>query len=80
MTLLEAAHLKTAYGAVVVNPDVSLTVGEHEIVTILGANGAGKSTLLRAISGLLRPKAGTIRFGGRDVTGLPADRAASSPT
>ncbi len=76
MTLLEAAHLKTAYGAVVVNRDVSLTVGEHEIVTILGANGAGKSTLLRAISGLLRPKAGTIRFDGKDVTGLPADRMA----
>jgi branched-chain amino acid transport system ATP-binding protein len=76
MTLLEAAHLRTAYGAVVVNRDVSLTVGEHEIVTILGANGAGKSTMLRAICGLLRPKAGTIRFDGRDVTGLPADRMA----
>jgi branched-chain amino acid transport system ATP-binding protein len=77
MTLLQVEHLRTAYGAVVVNRDVSLTVDQHEIVTILGPNGAGKSTLLRAISGLLRPKNGAIRFDGNDVTGAPADRMAS---
>jgi branched-chain amino acid transport system ATP-binding protein len=77
MTLLQADHLRTAYGPVIVNRDVSLTVEENEIVTILGPNGAGKSTLLRAISGLLRPKTGTIRFNGKDVTGLPADRMAA---
>jgi branched-chain amino acid transport system ATP-binding protein len=77
MTLLQADHLRTAYGAVTVNRDVSLTVEENEIVTILGPNGAGKSTLLRAISGLLRPKTGSIRFSGKDVTGLPADRMAA---
>jgi branched-chain amino acid transport system ATP-binding protein len=76
MTLLQVEHLRTAYGVVVVHRDVSLTVDQNEIVTILGPNGAGKSTLLRAISGLLRPKNGIIRFDGKDVTGLPADRMA----
>ena len=76
MTLLQVEHLRTAYGVVVVHRDVSLTVDQDEIVTILGPNGAGKSTLLRAISGLLRPKNGIIRFDGKDVTGLPADRMA----
>jgi branched-chain amino acid transport system ATP-binding protein len=77
MNLLEVEHLRTAYGAVVVHRDVSLIVDHHEIVTILGPNGAGKSTLLRAISGLLRPKNGAIRFDGNDVTGVPADRMAN---
>jgi len=77
MTLLQVDHLRTAYGAVVVNRDVSMTVDEHEIVTIVGPNGAGKSTILRAISGLLKPKQGNIHFAGREVTGLPADRMAS---
>jgi branched-chain amino acid transport system ATP-binding protein len=77
MTLLEVEHLRTAYGAVVVNRDVSLTVEPLEIVTILGPNGAGKSTLLRAISGLLRPRNGSIRFDGNEVTGRSADRMAA---
>ena len=77
MTLLEVEGLRTAYGAVAVNRDVSLTVGRNEIVTILGPNGAGKSTILRAISGLLRPKSGTIRWNGRDIAGIPADRVAA---
>ena len=75
MSLLEVRNLKTAYGQVVVHRDLSITVGEGEIVTILGPNGAGKSTLLRAISGLLRPRGGTIHFGGVDTTTTPADRA-----
>jgi branched-chain amino acid transport system ATP-binding protein len=54
-----------------------MTVEEGEIVTIIGPNGAGKSTILRAISGLLRPRRGTISFNGRNVTGLPADRMAA---
>ena len=77
MSLLQVEHLRTAYGAVVVNRDVSLTVDQGEIVTILGPNGAGKSTVLRAICGLLRPKRGTVHFDGKDVTGTPADRMAT---
>jgi branched-chain amino acid transport system ATP-binding protein len=76
MKALEVEHLRTAYGPVVVSRDVSLAVDQREIVTILGPNGAGKSTLLRAIAGLLRPKKGTIRWNGREVTGAPADRMA----
>jgi branched-chain amino acid transport system ATP-binding protein len=76
MTLLQVNHLRTAYGPVVVSRDVSITVDENEIVTVLGPNGAGKSTLLRAISGSLRPKQGTIRFAGNEVTGTSADRMA----
>jgi len=76
MMRLEVEHLRTAYGPVVVSRDVSLNVSQQEIVTILGPNGAGKSTLLRAIAGLLRPKKGMIRWNGRDVTGVPADRMA----
>jgi branched-chain amino acid transport system ATP-binding protein len=75
MTLLQLDGVNTGYGSVIVNRGVSLTVGDGEIVTILGPNGAGKSTLLRAISGLLKPRGGTIRFAGTDVTGLAADRA-----
>lgn len=77
MMPLEVEHLRTAYGPVVVNRDVSLTVHQHEIVTILGPNGAGKSTLLRAISGLLRPRSGVIRFDGKKVTGRPAAQMAA---
>jgi branched-chain amino acid transport system ATP-binding protein len=77
MTLLQIEHLRTAYGPVVVNRDVSLSVDQHEIVTILGPNGAGKSTLLRAVSGLLRPKKGSIRFDGHEVAGISADRMAA---
>lgn len=75
MTLLRLDNLRTAYGSVTVNRDVSLSVGAGEIVTILGPNGAGKSTLLRAISGLLKPRGGSIRFADADITGLAADRA-----
>jgi branched-chain amino acid transport system ATP-binding protein len=52
---------------------VSLTVGRGEIVTLLGANGSGKSTTLRAISGLVRPTRGAIRYDGRDLGRAPAD-------
>jgi branched-chain amino acid transport system ATP-binding protein len=77
VTLLSVEQLDTAYGVVQVTRDVSLTVEEGEIVTIIGPNGAGKSTILRAISGLLKPRRGTISFNGRNVTGLPADRMAA---
>ncbi len=70
MALLEIANLVARYGRITALQDVSLTVGEGEIVTLIGANGAGKTTALRAISGLVRPAAGTIRFAGRDITRL----------
>jgi branched-chain amino acid transport system ATP-binding protein len=73
VSLLEVTDLWTAYGPIVVNRGVSIAVGEGEIVTIIGSNGAGKSTLLKTIAGLKRPKSGTIRLLGDDVTGIYAD-------
>ena len=70
MALLEVDGLVARYGRITALEDVSLTVGEGEIVTLIGANGAGKTTTLRSISGLVRPAAGTIRFAGRDITRL----------
>ncbi|HKF71716.1 MAG TPA: ABC transporter ATP-binding protein, partial [Stellaceae bacterium] len=49
----------------------SISVEEHQIVTLVGANGAGKTTTLRAISGLLHPRLGDIRFNGESLTGVP---------
>ncbi len=70
--LLEAEGLELAYGAAAACRNLSFRVDEGEIVTLVGANGAGKSTTLRAVAGVLTPRAGTIRFEGRDVTRLPA--------
>jgi ABC-type branched-subunit amino acid transport system ATPase component len=72
--LLEVGGLDFGYGKLQVLHGVDLTVGEGEMVALLGVNGAGKSTLLRAISGLGAPAAGTIRFGGEDITYLDAER------
>ena len=56
--------------------DVSFTVAEGEIVSLIGANGAGKSTTLRALSGVVRPSAGSIVHGGKPIAGLPSHRIA----
>ncbi|WP_242453975.1 ABC transporter ATP-binding protein [Bailinhaonella thermotolerans] len=66
--MLEVSGLDVHYGGVHALRGMSLTVGEGEIVALLGNNGAGKTTTLSAISGLVRPSAGTIRFDGRDIT------------
>jgi branched-chain amino acid transport system ATP-binding protein len=72
MALLELDEVVATYGNVVALKGLSLTVGEGEIVALLGANGAGKSTTLRVISGLMRPASGTLRFSGRSIDGLSA--------
>jgi branched-chain amino acid transport system ATP-binding protein len=66
--------LNVYYGAIHALQGISFTVNEGEIVTLIGANGAGKSTTLRTISGLLRPRRGTIVFKGEDITMTPAER------
>ena len=70
--VLEIEDVHVYYGAIHALKGVSLTVGEGEIVTLIGANGAGKSTTLRAVNGLNRPRQGAIRFQGREITGATA--------
>ena len=72
--LLEVTSIVAAYGQVRALWDVSLTVDDGEIVTLLGANGAGKTTTMRVLSGLLRPQAGTVAFAGRPIHRLPPPR------
>ncbi|HVU79190.1 MAG TPA: ABC transporter ATP-binding protein [Gaiellaceae bacterium] len=66
--MLEIEDIHTYYGSIQALKGISLTVNEGEIVTLLGANGAGKTTTLRSINGLNRPRRGSIRFQGRDIT------------
>ena len=66
--ILSLDDVHVYYGAIHALKGVSLTVGTGEIVTLIGANGAGKSTTLRAINGLNRPRQGSIRFEGREIT------------
>ncbi len=70
--LLKVDNLHVYYGAIHAIKGVSLEVNQGEIVTLIGANGAGKSTTLRTISGLLKPKEGTIAFEGQPIGGVPA--------
>ena len=72
--LLDVRDLNVYYGAIHALQGISFTVNEGEIVTLIGANGAGKSTILCTISGLLRPRRGSIRFQGQDITMLPAEQ------
>ena len=72
--LLELRGLRAGYGDSVVLDGVDLTVGEGEVVTLLGINGAGKTTTMRAITGLIRPHGGQVLMGGNDITALPAHR------
>jgi len=65
--------LRVWYGPTEVLRGVTLTVPESEIVALLGGNGSGKSTTLNAVSGFLRPTAGTITFAGRRIDGLATD-------
>jgi ABC-type branched-subunit amino acid transport system ATPase component len=71
MALLTAEGVSSGYDQMEILHDVSVEVGEAEIVTLIGPNGAGKSTLLKTLFGLLRPSRGRIRFRGDDITGLP---------
>lgn len=74
MSLLEISELSVSYGAQRVINGISLSVAEGEFAAIVGPNGHGKTTVLRAISGLVRARAGTLRLAGRDITRLRPDR------
>ncbi|MFD4191097.1 MULTISPECIES: ABC transporter ATP-binding protein [Amycolatopsis] len=66
--MLEVSGLVAEYGPVRALHDIDLTVERGSITAVLGANGAGKTTLLRSLSGLLRPKSGSVRLNDRDIT------------
>ena len=72
--LLEVKDLEVAYGHIEAVQGISFEVHTGEIRTLVGANGAGKSTTLLALSGLLKPKAGSIRFEGEELTKLPTHK------
>jgi branched-chain amino acid transport system ATP-binding protein len=75
--MLAVENLHVSYGAIKALHGVSLKVPAGKIVTLIGANGAGKSTTLRALSGLVKSTAGTIRYDGQDITGLPPHKIVS---
>jgi branched-chain amino acid transport system ATP-binding protein len=72
--LLEVSNLTVSYGRVAALRDVTLRVGDGQIVAVLGANGAGKSTLLLSILGALKPSGGDIYFAGARMTAQPMHR------
>jgi branched-chain amino acid transport system ATP-binding protein len=72
--MLEVRALAVHYGKALALHGVELEVPEHSLVSVIGPNGAGKTTLLRAISGLLRPSAGEVRFRGKLMNGVAAHR------
>jgi ABC-type branched-subunit amino acid transport system ATPase component/ABC-type branched-subunit amino acid transport system permease subunit len=74
--LLAVRALSAGYGAAIIVRDAALDITDGELVAVLGANGAGKTTLMRALSGLIRPVAGEVRFLGARVERLAADRIA----
>ena len=74
--LLKITDLKLNYGMISAVKGIDLTVGEGQIVAILGANGAGKTSTLKVISGLLKPSGGEIIFDGQNIAGKPAHKVA----
>ena len=78
MKLLEIRALEVRYGGIRAVKGIDLEVAQGELVCLIGANGAGKSSTLRAIAGMTPPAAGSIRFGDRDVSRVPAFRRARS--
>ena len=75
--MLRIDGLRVHYGGIEAVKDISFTVPEGKIVTLIGANGAGKSTTLRAIAGLVKPASGRIHLQSEDLTALSPDRIVS---
>jgi len=76
--MLQVEGLDTAYGQSQVLFGVSLDIAEGEVVTLLGRNGMGKTTTVLSIMGIMRPKGGSIRMGGKPIAGLPSYRVAKA--
>jgi branched-chain amino acid transport system ATP-binding protein len=76
--MLEIIDLEAGYGEIQILWDVSLSVSESEVVTLLGANGAGKTTMIRAIAGEITPSNGIIKFLGQNITKLSAHKTVNA--
>jgi branched-chain amino acid transport system ATP-binding protein len=74
MPLLSLSNVRAGYGESVVLDDLSIAIGEGEIVCLLGANGAGKTTTTRVIAGLVKAWSGDVRFDGESIVDVPAHR------
>ena len=74
---LEVKGLTIAYGRTQAVKGIDITVAQGRVVCLIGANGAGKTSTMRALSGLLRPKSGSVRFFGQDITGQRPHRIAA---
>ncbi|MGN0729346.1 MAG: ABC transporter ATP-binding protein [Treponema sp.] len=74
MSMLEVDNLTVSYGAIKALKGISFTVKKGEIITLVGSNGAGKTTTLHSVSNLIKKSGGTIKFEGRDITNLSADK------
>jgi branched-chain amino acid transport system ATP-binding protein len=72
--VLSLEGVSAAYGGIRALEAIDLTVGEGEVVALIGANGAGKTTLIHVVSGLVKPSAGVVRFRGRAIGGCPPER------
>ncbi|MEE0339140.1 ABC transporter ATP-binding protein [Acidaminococcus fermentans] len=72
--MLTIKNLNVYYGAIHAVKDLNMEVGDGEIVTLIGSNGAGKSTILHTISGLIKPKTGSILYKGEEIVGVPAHK------
>ena len=72
--MLKIENLCVSYGGIKALRGISLEVPDGKIVTLIGANGAGKTTTLHTVSGLLRPRSGSIQFCGEDITRIPAHK------
>ncbi|MDK2373294.1 MAG: ABC transporter ATP-binding protein [Candidatus Korarchaeota archaeon] len=74
MSLLEVRGLTKRFGGLLAVDDYRLDLPKGEIYGLIGPNGAGKTTVFNLITGYIRPDGGSVRFGGRDITGLPPNR------
>ena len=74
--MLAVRSLELAYGKIAAVKGIDIDVREGTVACLIGANGSGKTTTLRGLSGLMNPRAGSIRFDGRDIGGMAAHRIA----
>lgn len=77
MAMLEVRDIKVYYGMIQAIKGVSFEVNEGEVIALIGANGAGKTTILQTITGLLKPKSGSVIFEGKDITKMPGYKIVS---